>query len=83
MAVRPAQLTWPTVRTMSPTCTACRNAISSIAAVTAGPPLCRWAIAPAVLSTSRMTSPPCTLPSRFTWVWSASSDSDVRANDGG
>ena len=48
--VRPAQLTWPMVRTMSPTCTGCRNAISSIAAVTAGPPLCRWATAPAVLS---------------------------------
>ena len=50
---------------MSPTCTGARNAISSIAAVTAGPPLCRWATAPAVESASFMISPPWTLPSRL------------------
>src|SRR5688572_8392841 len=50
---------------MSPTCTGARNVISSIAAVTAGPPLCRCATAPAVESASFMISPPCTLPSRF------------------
>ena len=33
---------------MSPTWTGARKVISSIAAVTAGPPLCRWATAPAV-----------------------------------
>ena len=43
---RPAQFTWEKVRTMSPTCTGCRNATSSTAAVTAGPPLCRAATAP-------------------------------------
>ena len=58
-------MTWAKVRTMSPTWTGSRNAISSIAAVTAGPPLWRWATAPAVESASFMISPPCMLPSRF------------------
>src|SRR5689334_19472427 len=63
---------------MSPTWIGLRNAISSIAAVTAAPPLCRWATAPAVLSTSFMTTPPCTLPSRFASPWSMRTASDVR-----
>src|SRR5688572_30140187 len=50
---------------MSPTWTGARKVISSIAAVTAGPPLWRWATAPAVESASFMISPPCTLPSRL------------------
>src|SRR3954452_22682152 len=67
---------------MSPTCTGSRKAISSIAAVTAGPPLWRWATAPAVLSTSRMITPPWTLPSRFTCVWPMSTARPVRAIPG-
>src|SRR5690242_16513064 len=50
---------------MSPTWTGARKVISSIAAVTAGPPLWRCATAPAVESASFMISPPCTLPSRL------------------
>src|ERR671910_3221746 len=50
---------------MSPTCTGARKVISSIAAVTAGPPLWRGATAPAVESASFMISPPWTLPSRL------------------
>ena len=41
------------------------------------------ATAPAVESTSRITSPPCTLPSRLTWVWPASSVRLTRPNEGG
>ena len=57
--------------------------MSSIAAVTAGPSLCRCATAPAVESASFMISPPCTLPSRFAslaWVIIAS---DTREYDAG
>ena len=68
---------------MSPTCTGSRNAISSIAAVTAGPPLCRWATAPAVESASFMISPPWMLPSRFASVLEVITASDTRAYDGG
>ena len=50
---------------MSPTWTGARKVISSIAAVTAGPPLWRCATAPAVESASFMISPPWTLPSRL------------------
>jgi hypothetical protein len=61
----PDQLTCASACTRSPTRTGSRNAISSIEAVTAGPPECRWATTPATSSTSFITTPPCTVPSRF------------------
>ena len=42
-----------------------RNAISSIDAVTAAPPECRWETTPATSSTSFITTPPWTVPSKF------------------
>ena len=69
MEVRPVQLTWAFTWTRSPTRTGSKNAISSMEAVTAGPPLCRPATAPAASSTSFMITPPCTVPRRFVSLW--------------
>ena len=62
-----------------------RNAISSIAAVTAGPPLLPLRDRPGVLSTSRITSPPCTLPSssRGSGRRAATTTSARSADEGG
>src|SRR5918995_616052 len=49
---------------MSPTCPGARKVISSIAAVTAGPPLWRCATAPAGGSASFIISPPWAVPGR-------------------
>ena len=80
---RPVQLTWAKVCTMSPTWTGCRNAISSMAAVTEGPALCRCATAPAVESASFIISPPWMLPSRLADCGPISTASETRAWDGG
>ena len=57
---------------MSPTCTGSRNVISSIATVTASPAAWRIAARPAAVSTSRITTPPCTWPAMFASVTSIS-----------
>lgn len=62
---RPVQFTWARTWTRSPTRTGSRKTISSIEAVTAGPPECRPATAPAASSTSFMITPPCTVPRRL------------------
>ena len=63
--VVPDQLTCASACTRSPTRTGSTKSISSIDAVTAGPPECRCATTPATSSTSFITTPPCTVPSRF------------------
>ena len=68
---------------MSPTCTGSRKAISSSAAVTAGPPLCRCATAPAVESASFTISPPWMLPRRFASRADMTTPSETRPYDGG
>ncbi len=68
---------------MSPTWTGSRKAISSSAAVTAGPPLCRWATAPAVESASFTISPPWMLPRRFASRADMTTPSETRPYDGG
>lgn len=62
MDVAPVQFTWAYACTRSPTRTGSRKTISSIAAVTAVPPLCRAAAAPATSSTNFISTPPCTVP---------------------
>jgi hypothetical protein len=55
----------------------------SIDAVTAGPPECRWATAPATSSTSFMITPPWTVPSRLVSSVVMMRDRDVCAADVG
>ena len=59
-------MTWACACTRSPTRTGSEKTISSIAAVTAVPPLCRAAAAPATSSTNFISTPPCTVPYRLT-----------------
>ncbi len=69
MEDRPVQLTWAFTCTRSPTLTGSRKTISSMEAVTAKPPECRPATAPAASSTSFMITPPCTVPRRLvSWL---------------
>ena len=68
---------------MSPTCTGRRKLISSIAAVTAGPSLCRKATAPAVESASFMISPPWTLPRMLACTEVAAIARETREKDTG
>ncbi|SCD46774.1 hypothetical protein GA0115252_107017 [Streptomyces sp. DfronAA-171] len=60
--VRPVQLHCAWTWTRSPMRTGSRKTISSIEAVTAGPPECRPATAPAASSTSFMITPPWPVP---------------------
>ena len=62
----------PCTVTRSPTWTGCRNDISSIETVTHIPPACLIAAMPAAVSTSFITSPPCTIPATFACVISIS-----------
>jgi hypothetical protein len=54
--------------TTSPIRTGARNDISSIATVTARPPMCLIAASPPAVSTSFITTPPCTMPMMFASV---------------
>ena len=54
-----------------------------MAAVTAGPSLCRKATAPAVESASFMISPPWTLPRMLAWTEVAAIASETREKDTG
>lgn len=62
MDVEPVQLTCAYACTRSPTRSGSRNRISSIDAVTAVPPACLAAAAPATSSTNFMITPPWTVP---------------------
>ena len=63
--VRPTSFTDARTSTTSPTRTGCRKLISSIVAVTTGPPAWRLAAIPAAVSISFMISPPWTLPMKL------------------
>ena len=58
--------------TVSPTWTGARNDISSIETVTHRPPACLNAASPAAVSTSFITTPPCTMPAMLASVISIS-----------
>src|SRR5438876_3351087 len=69
MEVRPTSLTEARTVTTSPANTGSMKASSSSEAVTTGPPACFIAASPPALSTSFMTTPPWTLPSRLASSW--------------